>query len=67
MTLFGNIRPVYDADHGYRFQPDDPGVDEYPEPHVGQYPGWLTTIIWSVAIIIGWSPLIAAIYLMWWT
>ena len=34
-------------------QPDDPGYDEYPEPDVGHYPGWLTFLIWAGLLAIG--------------
>jgi len=36
-------------------QPDDPGYDEYPEPDVGHYPGWLTVLIWVVLLGIGYA------------
>jgi len=29
-------------------QPDDPGYNEYPEPDVGHYSGWVTILIWTV-------------------
>lgn len=45
----------YDADPGYGSQPDEPGLDEYPEPHVGHYPGWLTATIWVTAIMLFWT------------
>ena len=36
-------------------QPDDPGFDEYPEPNVGYYPGWLTAIIWVAPSVLFWA------------
>jgi len=39
----------------YNRQPDDPGHEEFPEPHVGHFAGWLTAAIWVTAIIASWT------------
>jgi len=50
----------YDADPGYGSQPDSPGLDEFPEPHVGHYPGWLTATVWT-AIMLSWTIVYVAL------
>ena len=42
-------------DISYDNQPDDPGLDEYPEPHVGHFSGWVTATVWITAIIAFWA------------
>ena len=37
------------------YQPDDPGHEEFPEPHVGHFAGWLTAAIWVTAIVASWT------------
>lgn len=45
----------------YNRQPDDPGIDKFPEPHVGRYPGWLTAAIWVTAIAVSWTVVYAVL------
>jgi len=48
----------------YNRQPDDPGHEEFPEPHVGQYPGWMTAVIWLSAIGVFWGGAYAFIWIL---
>jgi len=54
----------YDADPGYGSQTDSPGHEEFPEPHVGQYSGWMTAVIWLSAIGIFWGGAYAFIWIL---